>query len=181
MQVHEYYDWNKLITPDQRFEMCKDINELISKGNIWTNSPKYQTNVNIFGLHQEHWTNLKMSFIWSCFAFMKQERQIKNIQSWSYRTNKKDAEDRDTLWHHHNHNPETTTVSGVYYVHLPVAEENDLETAGTELAPNGPDSESYYANWRTGNWMIFPGKIWHRPGILYTEEDRFIVAADMEF
>lgn len=181
MQVHEYYDWNKLITPDQRFEMCKDINELISKGNIWTNSPKYQTNINIFGLHQEHWTNLKMSFIWSCFAFMKQERQIKNIQSWSYRTNKKDAEDRDTLWHHHNHNPETTTVSGVYYVHLPVAEENDLETAGTELAPNGPDSESYYANWRTGNWMIFPGKIWHRPGILYTEEDRFIVAADMEF
>ena len=181
MKVHEYYDWNHLITLDQRFEMCKGINELIAKGNVWTNSPKYQTNVNIFGLPTEQWINLKMSFIWSCFAFMKQERQIKNIQSWSYRTNVNDAEDRDTLWHHHNHNPETTTVSGVYYLHLPIAEENDLETAGTELAPNGIENESYYAHWRTGNWMIFPGKVWHRPGILHIEEDRFVVAADMEF
>ena len=87
MKVHEYYDWNHLITRNQRSIMCDGINELIAKGNVWTNSPKYQTNVNIFGLPTEQWTNLKMSFIWSCFAFMKQERQIKNIQSWSYRKN----------------------------------------------------------------------------------------------
>jgi hypothetical protein len=29
--------------------------------------------------------------------------------------------------------------------------------------------------------MIYPGKIWHRPGVLQSEDDRFIVAADMEF
>ena len=181
--IHEYYDWNNLIDRTSRMSMCDDVNELISKGNYWTNSPKYQTNVNVFGLPNEKWTNLKMSFIWSCFAFMKQERQIKNIQSWSYRTSLKDAEDRDTLWHHHNHNTETTTVSGVYYMHLPIAGEVvGPQTAGTELAPNGPEGDGkYFTPWREGHWMIYPGKIWHRPGILHTEEDRYIVAADMEF
>lgn len=181
--LHEYYDWNHLIRRNSRMSMCGDVNELISKGNYWTNSPKYQTNVNVFGLANENWTNLKMSFIFSCFAFMKREVKIKNIQSWSYRTSLKDAEDRDTLWHHHDHNPDTTTVSGVYYMHLPIAGEVvGPQTAGTELAPNGPEGDGkYFTPWREGHWMIYPGKIWHRPGILHTDEDRYIVAADMEF
>lgn len=180
MKVHEFYDWGNLITPDQRFEMCKDISNLIAQGKYWDNSPPYQTNVNIFGEPGEHWTNLKMSFIWSCFAYMKQERQIKSVKSWGYRTNIKTQENRDTYWHQHNREG-STTISGVYYLHLPIAEENDLETSGTELAPNGISSDTYYAPWRKGNWMIFPGKTWHRPGILACDEDRFIVAADMEF
>tara|TARA_B110000971_G_scaffold211320_1_gene239523 strand:+ start:1504 stop:2058 length:555 start_codon:yes stop_codon:yes gene_type:complete len=182
-EIHEYYDWNNLINRGSRMSMCNDVNTLISQGNVWTNSPKYQTNVNMFGLANENWTNLKMSFIFSCFAFMKREVKIKNIQSWSYRTSLKDAEDRDTLWHHHDHNPDTTTVSGVYYMHLPIAGEVvGPQTAGTELAPNGPEGDGkYFTPWREGHWMIYPGKIWHRPGILHTDEDRYIVAADMEF
>jgi hypothetical protein len=112
-----------------------------------------------------------------------------NIRTFSKDVNKlelvwhQDAEDRDTLWHHHNHNTETTTVSGVYYMHLPIAGEVvGPQTAGTELAPNGPEGDGkYFTPWREGHWMIYPGKIWHRPGILHTEEDRYIVAADMEF
>ena len=182
MKVHEFYNWNHLITPDMRFNMCKDINHLIAKGNYWTNSPKYQTNINIFGLPQSYWTNLKMSFIWSCFAFMEKEVKIKNIQSWSYRTSLKDPEDRDILWHHHNHDTSTTTISGVYYLHLPVDVDNDLVTAGTELAPNGVEGEGkYFVPWKHGHWMIYPGETWHRPGILNCEEDRFIVAADLEY
>ena len=182
-EIHEYYDWNNLINRGSRMAMCNDVNTLISQGDVWTNSPKYQTNVNMFGLANENWTNLKMSFIFSCFAFMKREVKIKNIQSWSYRTSLKDAEDRDTLWHHHDHNPDTTTVSGVYYMHLPIAGEVvGPQTAGTELAPNGPEGDGkYFTPWREGHWMIYPGKIWHRPGILHTDEDRYIVAADMEF
>mgnify|MGYP003625234307 FL=1 len=182
-EIHEYYDWNNLINRGSRMSMCNDVNTLISQGDVWTNSPKYQTNVNMFGLANENWTNLKMSFIFSCFAFMKREVKIKNIQSWSYRTSLKDAEDRDTLWHHHDHNPDTTTVSGVYYMHLPIAGEVvGPQTAGTELAPNGPEGDGkYFTPWREGHWMIYPGKIWHRPGILHTDEDRYIVAADMEF
>ena len=162
-EIHEYYDWNNLINRGSRMSMCNDVNTLISQGDVWTNSPKYQTNVNMFGLANENWTNLKMSFIFSCFAFMKREVKIKNIQSWSYRTSLKDAEDRDT--------------------HLPIAGEVvGPQTAGTELAPNGPEGDGkYFTPWREGHWMIYPGKIWHRPGILHTDEDRYIVAADMEF
>ena len=84
-------------------------------------------------------------------------------------------------WHHHNHNPETTTVSGVYYMRLP-SDVDDLSIAGTELAPNGVEGEGKYITpFKTGHWMIYPGKIWHRPGILQSNENRYIVAADMEF
>ena len=41
MKVHEFYDWGNLITPDQRFEMCKDISNLIAQG-------KYNKITNIF-------------------------------------------------------------------------------------------------------------------------------------
>ena len=178
---NEYYNWNNLIDAAACERMVTNVDEIIASGNYFTNSPRFQTKVNIFGLQSNDWVNLKMSFIWSCFAFMNREVQIKNIQSWSFQTSLKTAEDRDNLWHHHNHNPETTTVSGVYYLRLP-NEDLNLNTAGTELAPNGVEGEGkYFAPWKTGQWMIYPGKIWHRPGILQSNENRYIVAADMEF
>ena len=122
-----------------------------------------------------------MSFIWSCFRFLGREVQIKNIQSWSFMTSLKNEEDRDKLWHHHNHNTATTTVSGVYYMRLP-DDVKDLDKAGTELAPISPEGEgNFFVPWKTGHWMIYPGKVWHRPGVVQSMEDRFIVAADMEF
>jgi hypothetical protein len=180
-QAHEYYDWNSLIDSSARERMVEEVRNGIAEGKYWTNSPKFQTNWNVFATPTQDYVNLKMSFIWSCFAFLNREVQIKNIQSWSFQTSLKHAEDRDKLWHHHNHNPNTTTVSGVYYMTLP-EDVKDLETAGTELAPNGVESEGkYFVPWRTGCWMIYPGKIWHRPGIVQSKEDRYIVAADMEF
>lgn len=180
-QAHEYYDWNSLIDSSARERMVEEVRKGIAEGKYWTNSPKFQTNWNVFATPTQDYVNLKMSFIWSCFAFLNREVQIKNIQSWSFQTSLKHAEDRDKLWHHHNHNPNTTTVSGVYYMTLP-EDVKDLETAGTELAPNGVESEGkYFVPWRTGCWMVYPGKIWHRPGIVQSKEDRYIVAADMEF
>ena len=81
MIEYELYDWTSLINLEARVNIVKDITDTIDAGNYWTNSPPYQTNVNVFGFKQEHWNNLKMSFIWSAFAFMKQERQIKSIKS----------------------------------------------------------------------------------------------------
>ena len=177
---YEYYNWTYLIDTDSRERMVADVDGIIASGNYFTNSPKFQTKVNIFGLQSSDWSNLKMSFIWSCFAFMNKEVQIKNIQSWSFQTSLKTAEDRDNLWHHHNHNPETTTVSGVYYLQLP--SDADEHTSGTGLAPNGVQGDGKYTTtWKTGHWMIYPGKIWHRPGELQSNENRYIVAADMEF
>ena len=179
---YEFYDWDSLIDANSRQRMVTNVDEIISSGNYFTNSPRFQTKVNVFGLQSNDWINLKMSFIWSCFAYMNKEVQIKNIQSWSFQTSLQTAEDRDNLWHHHNHNSETTTVSGVYYLHLP--EEIDTVTAGTEMAPQGPEADPatrYFAEAKVGHWLIYPGKQWHRPGVVQSQEDRFIVAADMEF
>ena len=99
----------------------------------------------------------------------------------AFQTSLKNAEDRDKLWHHHNHNTATKTVSGVYYLQLP-DDVKDLEKAGTELAPESPEGKgNFFVPWKTGTWMVYPGKIWHRPGVVQSMNDRFIIAADLEF
>ena len=175
---YEYYDWNSLIDKDSRFRMCNDIDKVITEGHYWKNSPPYQTDINIFGLQTSDWNNLKMSFIWSCFAYMKQERQIKTIKSWAYKTNLETQEDRDNYWHQHLRDG-SLVLSGVYYLHIP--EGVNLETSGTEFAVENPEQgERIFAPAKTGHWILWPGKTWHRPGILESNEYRYIVAADME-
>lgn len=178
MIEYEYYDWTSLINAAARKRMVTNIDTVIANGDYWKNSPPYQTNINIFGLPSEDWINLKMSFIWSCFAYMKQERQIKSIKSWGYKTNIDTQENRDNYWHQHLRD-DSLVLSGVFYLHLPEDEEFAY-LGGTELAHDKPEGKTEYCPGRLGHWIIFPGKTWHRPGILESNEWRYIVAADME-
>ena len=181
MIEYEMYDWNRLVTDRDREQMITDIRSLIEQGRYWTNCPRYQTTDNVFGLEGEHWTNMKMSFIWSVFAYLKRDVQIKSIKSWSYMTSLKYTEEnRDTLWHTHERQG-SKVVSGVYYLHVP--QDVDTVTAGTEFSPRGPENtqDRFYAEAKQGYWAIWPGSAWHRPGVLQSEEDRFIIAADLEF
>ena len=177
---YEYYNWTSLITNDDRSRIITDIDRVIQDGHYWTNSPPFQTNINVFGLQAPHWNNLKMSFIWSCFAYLQRETQIKAVKSWGYKTNVDTQEDRQKYWHTHVR-PDATVLSGVYYVKIP--EGANLETSGTEFSPLGPENETerFFAPAKEGHWIIWPGKAWHRPGILEKKEWRYIVAADMEF
>lgn len=174
---YETYDWTSLINDQARHRMVDNIDTVISNGDYWKNSPPYQTNINIFGLPTEDWNNLKMSFIWSCFAYMKQERQIKSVKSWGYKTNVDTQEDRDTYWHQHIRQ-DNLVVSGVYYLKLPF--DCNSATSGTELAHTTPEGTTEYVPAQQGHWLIFPGKTWHRPGVLESNDWRYIVAADME-
>lgn len=174
---YEIYDWTALINSDARKRLTQDIDYCIDQGWYWKNSPPYQTDKNVFGFNGPEWNNLKMSFIWSAFAFMGQERQIKSIKSWGYKTNLDTQENRDSYWHQHLR-PPNVVLSGVYYVKMP--EGCDLSTSGTELAKNDPSGETEYVPAKEGHWLIFPGKTWHRPGILTSNDWRYIVAADME-
>jgi len=178
MLEYEFYNWNNLIGDSSRSRMVADIDKLIDEGNYWTNSPPYQTNVNVFGIPTADWINLKMSFIWSAFAYMQQERQIKTIKSWAYKTNLDTQENRDIYWHQHIRE-DNLVLSGVYYLQMPQGA--DLSTSGTEFAPNGVEAGNYIQeSARVGEWIIFPGKTWHRPGVLNSNDWRYIVAADME-
>lgn len=172
----KWYDWNQHISSDEREQMCADVSNLIEQGKYFTNSPKFQTNVNILGEPGTHWMKLKMSFIMSCFMYAGKELQIKNVQSWSYQTSLKHEEARDNLWHHHHHNKQVQSLSGVYYVHLPEV----LDECGTEFAMEGPEGKQRHMEPpRIGQWVIYPSHYWHRPGVLKSIEDRYIVAADM--
>ena len=177
MIEYELYDWTSLINADSRQRMIDNIDTVIASGDYWKNSPPYQTTINIFGLPSEDWNNLKMSFIWSCFAYMKQERQIKSVKSWGYKTNVDTQEDRDNYWHQHLRD-DSVVLSGVYYAKMPYGA--DLATSGTELAHTTPEGTTEYVPAKEGHWLIFPGKTWHRPGILEHRDWRYIVAADME-
>jgi hypothetical protein len=178
MLDYEFYNWDNLIGASARTAMSDDINNVIADGHYWKNSPPYQTDINIFGLGSPHWNNLKMSFIWSAFAYMKQERQIKTIKSWGYKTNLTTQEDRNNYWHQHIRD-DSIVLSGVYYIKLPTGA--NLDTSGTELAHTTPEGDTTYVPAKEGHWLIFPGKTWHRPGVLESNEWRYIVAADMEF
>ena len=172
------YNWNELITEQDRNNICADVKSSIDAGQFWTNSPKYQTNFNVFSIPKTHWMKLKMSFIMSAFMYLDKEVQIKQIQAWSYMTSLQHPEDRDKLWHHHWHDQSVNSVSGVYYVKLPV----EADDTGTEFAPDGPEEKARHMEPPfPGGWIIYDSKEWHRPGILKSEEPRFIVAADMMY
>ena len=173
-QIFEYYDWNNLIDTSARSSMKEDIDGVIEEGHYWDNCPPYQTNINIFALPGDAWINMKMSFIWSCFAFMKREAQIKGVKSWGYKTNlDTQPENRDVYWHQHVRE-NNLVVSGVYYLQMPKG------STGTEFAVDGPEGSSIMSEAKLGQWVIFPGKTWHRPGKLISKDYRYIVAADME-
>ena len=53
-------------------------------------------------------------------------------------------------------------------------------TSAEDKTPAEVNADTEYAPAKEGHWLIFPGKTWHRPGILDSKEWRYIVAADME-
>jgi hypothetical protein len=111
------------------------------------------------------------------FCFYETRTSNKTIKSWGYKTNLETQEDRDNYWHQHIRD-DNIVLSGVYYIKLP--ENANLDTSGTELAHTTPEGDTTYVPAKQGHWLIFPGKTWHRPGILESNDWRYIVAADME-
>ena len=153
-ETFETFDFSRIIT-EQDQELAKaDIRQVIADGKYFTNSPKYQTNINIFNHPGEHWLKFRQSFIMSCFMYLKQEVKIEQIQSWSFMTSNNIVENRDDLWHTHQYGG----------------------------ALNGTQHpERYIAPVLNYTWLIYPGKTWHRPMPPQSSQDRFVIAADMVF
>jgi hypothetical protein len=98
-------------------------------------------------------------------------------------TNLEGAENRDNLWHHHWHpsNPNAKIMSGIFYLHIP-KDVKDRDYCGTEMAPNGVENDGkFFIRPTDGNWLIYPGDQWHRPGVVQSNEYRFILAVDVEY
>lgn len=178
--VVKTFNYNSIISVEDNQTAMKIIEDLVRKGNYFKNSPKYQTNVNLFKLDESIWLKYKLSFLFSVSMYLGKELQAWDLMAWSYMTNLDTEENRDLYWHHHNNNPYKKKISGIFYLHIPDDVEKQ-EYAGTEFAPDGIDGQNkYFVKPQQFTWIIFPGDLWHRPGIVQSNEYRFVIAADME-
>jgi len=177
------YDFSSIITPDDNNEAMSIIQEIIASGNYFKNSPKFQTQENIFGRPESVWLKYRMSFLMSVFMYLGREVRVNNMMAWSFMTNLETAEDREILWHDHWHptHPDAKMLSGIFYLHIP-EDVKDRDYCGTEMAPNGPESgNKYYITPSDYTWVIYPSNIWHRPGIAQSNQWRFVLAVDVEY
>ena len=179
-ETFEEYDFSSVITSDDHDSAKSQIREFIDQGRYFKNSPKYQTEVNLFGIQDPTWLKFRMSFIFSCFMYLGKEVPIKQLMAWSFMTSNTIQEDRERLWHTHQYGEERT-LSGVYYLHIP-DDVADKTECGTEFAYNGVENlERFKSVPKDFTWIVYPGKVYHRPMIPQSTQDRFVIAADLIF
>lgn len=177
------FDFSSLITKEDDLQVCSIIKQIITDGNYFTNSPKFQTKENLFGRTEDIWLKYRMSFLFSVFLYLGREVKVSNMMAWSYMTNLETHEDRDKLWHHHWNpaSPQNKVISGIWYLNIP-EDVKDRDYCGTEIAPNGPEkNDKYFIRPTDGHWLVYPGDQWHRPGIPQSSHYRFILAADVQY
>ena len=180
----DLYDWSSLITSKDMLELTSVVASIIDSGNYFTNSPKYQTKENLFARPEQVFFKMRQSFIYSVFQFLGGEVKIKNMMSWCFMSSQNEVENREDLWHtHHLGDNDNTThsVSGIWYAHIPKSITNQ-DTAGTEFCLDWPHkTDTFYLRPKDLTWVIYPSKIWHRPGVIDSDDFRFVFAADMEY
>ena len=182
-EVFKKYDFSSFITREDDKEACGIIKDIIDNGNYFTNSPKYQTRENLFARSEDVWLKYRNTFLVACFTYLGKEVSVGNRKSWSFMTNLEGAEDRDRLWHHHWHPSERgmKMLSGLWYLDIPDDVEN-MDLCGTEIAPHGPRrGGEFFVKPTFGNWLIYPSDQWHRPGIVQSNQYRFVLAVDLEY
>ena len=177
------FDFSSTITEQDNQQAIGIIKNIIADGNYFTNSPKFQTKENIFGRPEQIWLKYRMSFLFSVFMYLGREVKVGNMMAWSFMTNLESAENRENLWHHHWHptQPNARMLSGVFYLHIP-EDVQDRDYCGTEMAPNGVDQDGkFFVRPTDYNWLIYPSDQFHRPGIVQSNQYRFVLAADVEY
>lgn len=177
------FDFSSVISHQDNDTAVGIIRNIIADGDYFTNSPKYQTKENIFGRQEAVWLKYRMSFLFSVFMYLGREVKVSNMMAWSFMTNLESAEDREKLWHHHWHpsTPNAKMLSGVFYLYIP-EDVKDRDYCGTEMAPLGPSNEDrVFVRPTDFNWLIYPSNQWHRPGIVQSNNYRFVLAADIEY
>ena len=182
-EVFRKFDFGSVITKQDNETAVGIIRDIVADGNYFTNSPRYQTKENIFKRQEAVWLKYRMSFLFSVFMYLGREVKVSEMMAWSYMTNLEGAEDRNKLWHNHWHpsTPDARMMSGVFYLHIP-EDVKDRDYCGTEMAPNGPDADGkFFIRPEEFKWLIYPSNQWHRPGILQSNDYRFILAVDVEY
>ena len=177
------FNFGSVISQKDNEEAIAIVKDIIKSGNYFTNSPKFQTKENIFNRPEEVWLKYRMSFLFSVFMYLGREVRVNKMMAWCFMTNLETAEDRNKLWHNHWHpsTPDAKMMSGIFYLQVP-DDVTDISTCGTEIAPNGPDGgDTFFIGPNDFTWNIYPSRVWHRPGIVQSNQYRFVLAVDVEY
>ena len=179
-KLYKKFNFGSLITKQDDQQACACIKEIIDSGNYFENSPKFQTKENLFGRDEAFWLKYRMSFLFSCFMYLGKEVKVGNMMAWSFMTNTDTSENRETYWHNHA-GQGVRKLSGIYYLHIP-DDVKEFDTCGTEMAPNGPTGkDKVFVRPSANSWLIYPSETWHRPGINYSYDYRYIIAVDVGY
>jgi hypothetical protein len=186
-EVFRKFDFSSLITEKDNQEACGIIKQIIDSGNYFKNSPRFQTQENLFLRPESVWLKYRMSFLFSVFLYLGKEVKVGNMSAWSYMTNNEVPEDRNKLWHHHWYPkiPNAKMMSGIWYLYIP-DDVKDRDYCGTEMAQTmtelGPiEDDQIFIRPTDYNWLIYPSDKWHRPGPPQSKNYRFIIAVDVEY
>lgn len=180
MSLVKTYDYSSLITLADLNTAIGKIDNIIDSGNYFKNSPKFQTQQNLFAIQDPVWLKFRMTFLTSAFIYLGNEHRVSNMMAWCFKTNSSTQEDRNTYWHHHNKHS-GQSLSGIMYLHIP-DDVTDLSTCGTEMAPNGPDGDGkFFIGPNDRSWNIYPSSTWHRPGPVQSEKWRYVLAVDVDY
>jgi hypothetical protein len=175
------YNFSTIITKEDTDQTCKIVSDIVGEGNYFENSPKYQTKENLFARFEPVWLKYRMSFMFSCFMYLGGEVRVKGINCWSFMTSQDDNQDRFQLWHHHHHDLTTKKISGIMYLNIPT-DIDTFDTSGTEFTLGHPEKDTaFFIKPEYFSWFVYPSNLWHRPGLCPSSQNRFVLAADMEY
>jgi hypothetical protein len=180
MSLVKSYDYSSLISAADTQSAMRTIDAIIDSGNYFTNSPPFQTKENLFGRPEACWLTYRMTFLSSVFFYLGREAKVSDMMAWCFKTNLSTVEDREKYWHHH-HKHGAHGMSGIMYLHIP-DDVADLSTCGTEIAPQGPQgADKFYVAPCAFTWNVYPSETWHRPGIVQSNQYRYVLAADIVY
>ena len=166
-----WVDTSDVITEEQRQTALAELSRMFATGDYVQapEKPSFQTGQHLFS--KQEFLPFRKTFIKACVEQVPFNRATFMVDSvcscyMDYWDNYK-LKDREAQWHFHEH----AYFSGIYYLEVP--ESMDPSICGTEF--RDPD---IYMEPRRGHWLIFPGRTLHRPGVVNTNDKRYVLAAD---
>lgn len=161
------YNYSDIITKkDQRIAI--DFVDNLIKNECWYKShPPFQTFADLY--KYKEFKIFYSTFLNSCLKYLN----INNVSNykvlmWVFRDNRfnNKQKNQEELWHEHSRG-NMNKISGVYYL-------RNLRNEGTEFKNYKISKPEPYT------WYIYPSHLLHKPPIIKSIRNRYVISADLE-